>query len=159
MKKLLLTSCLALGITSGLFAATINPLGAIGGAASGGIIKLNLDSEAPGVVPLSLTGLPTITSTGDAKIVSGSQVNEYAAPFLSLSNNAGFGALYSGPDTTRYLSTGTGSITFNFASPQNYLGLLWGSVDDYNSLAFYFEGNLLATVTGVEVDTWADASG
>lgn len=147
MKKLLLTSCLALGLTSGLFAASINPQGLLGGAASGGITLLTFDSDTIGVLPASPSGL-TITGSGDAQVVFGSEGGQYAAPFLSGNNNFGFGPLYDGVNTTNYLSTGTGSITFAFDSLQNYFGLLWGSVDDYNSLAFYNGDTLLGTVWG-----------
>jgi hypothetical protein len=39
-------------------------------------------------------------------------------------------------DSGNYLSTGLGTITITFSSPQTSLALLWGSVDLGNSLAF-----------------------
>ena len=146
MKKLLLTSCLALGLTSGLFAVTITPQATIGGGATG-VTRLTVDG-APGAVNYASSGL-TITGTGNAQAVVGSLGGIHAAPYLSGANDVGFGnSAVDGYDTTRYLSTGTGSITFQFDDYQNYFGLLWGSVDTYNSLAFYDGMTLLGTLTG-----------
>jgi hypothetical protein len=47
---------------------------------------------------------------------------------------------------------GGGSATFDFATPQRYFGLLWGSVDDYNSLTFFdIASRPIATLTGADV--------
>jgi hypothetical protein len=40
------------------------------------------------------------------------------------------------------------SATISFATPVNYLGLLWGSVDSYNTLQIFDGATLLATYTG-----------
>jgi hypothetical protein len=148
MKKLILTSCLALGLTSGLFATTITPNVLLGGGATG-VTKIDLNGDGvAGPAVFASSGL-TISGTGDAKLVNGSQSGEFAAPYLSGNNDVGFGgSLVDGYDSTRYLTTGTGTITFQFDSYQNYFGLLWGSVDNYNSLAFYDGVNLLGTLTG-----------
>ena len=49
----------------------------------------------------------------------------------------------SGPDTTKYVTTGS-TLAFSgaraelvFPGLQNYLGILWGSIDGYNTLSFY----------------------
>ena len=86
MKKLLLTSCLALGLASGLFADTLSVSSVNGGAATGSN-KLNLDSLLLGAGTQAADGTVTITGhTGDAQIVNGSVVNTYAAPFISGGN-------------------------------------------------------------------------
>ena len=45
--------------------------------------------------------------------------------------------IINGPDTTTYLTTGIGSVTLTLPGPEKYFGLLWGSVDTYNTLSFY----------------------
>lgn len=102
----------------------------------------SLDSGQPGV---------TITFTGDAGYVTGSAAGAHAAPFLSNDDGTQFGDTASGPDTTRYLTTGTGTVTFDFASEQNYLGMLWGSVDSFNGLLFYNNQSLVSSMTGADV--------
>jgi hypothetical protein len=52
-----------------------------------------------------------------------------------------------------YLSTGIGSITITFSTPQTSLALLWGSIDVGNSLTFNDAANFV--VTGANVQTAA----
>ncbi|HUA85266.1 MAG TPA: PEP-CTERM sorting domain-containing protein [Bryobacteraceae bacterium] len=56
-------------------------------------------------------------------------------------------------DSGNYFSTGTGTITITFSSPQTSLALLWGSIDTGNSVIL----NDGTTITGTEVQ--AAASG
>ncbi len=97
-----------------------------------------------------------VTLTPDAKWVTGDREGEYAAPFLTGNNNQNFGSLYSGDDDTMYLTSGNfsnpgGTIEFNFADTQDYFGLLWGSVDTYNTLTFVLNGVDVGTVVGSQV--------
>jgi len=168
MKKLLLTSCLALGITSGLFAGTITADGDVGGAAAAaGSVKVNFDDWALGSgtqsdgplgnkVTVSFeTGIPSIA---DAKVVNNATSGIFAAPYVSNLNGVGFDyPVGDGPNATNYLTTGLRSVTFTFDSKQNYFGLLWGSVDYYNFLDFWYQGNHVVTVAGTDV--WAAANG
>ena len=86
-----------------------------------------------------------------------------AAPFLSGDNGNGFGPGGSmqanGADLTPYLTTGTGTVTLTFSSNQMYIGLLWGSVDTYNTLSFYENGTLVGggpAADGVNFITGSD---
>jgi hypothetical protein len=157
MKKLLLTSVVALGLTAGLFADTIVPAASIGGAATGSD-RFNFDALSLGA------GAQTAWSTGgssvdvwftapDSGVVNGAVTNVNAAPFLSGNNGDGFGSpnQANGADTTNYLTTGTGSVTLDFGRDLTYLGLLWGSVDNYNTLAFYNGATLVGSFTGADV--------
>jgi hypothetical protein len=60
-------------------------------------------------------------------------------------------------DTTAFLSVAypdrAGLETFEAApgASYNYFGLYWGSIDDYNLLAFYNGDTLLKTITGLDV--------
>ena len=76
-------------------------------------------------------------------MVSGSS-GVTAAPFV--------GPLPGGADQTRYLSIGAGGTeTITFAEQQNTFGLYWGSVDSYNTIAFYNGSTLVASYTGADV--------
>jgi hypothetical protein len=79
-------------------------------------------------------------------IVQGSTSGYNAAPVTDTA-----GDTYTGP----YLSTGLGSITLSFASAQNYLGLLWGSIGSGDQLQFYNGSTLLSTVTGAQAQAAA----
>jgi hypothetical protein len=62
-----------------------------------------------------------------------------------------------GADTTRYITSGSNTsalgagATFTFANDQLYFGLLWGSVDNYNTLTFYNNDVVVGTITGSDV--------
>jgi hypothetical protein len=143
-------------------AATIT--GSIGGAPTG-VTLLNLDSLTLGGGTQN-SGIVTFTFTPDAKVVNGSLQNVYAAPYLSGGNGTGFGSpsgnQADGVDTTNYITTGsTGAyanskVVMDFSTPEKYFGLLWGSVDTYNTLTFYnttLATPLLFSVTGAQVLT------
>ena len=161
MNKLILSSLLALGLTSGLFAdnIVISPL--LGGAATGSIFQ-NLDSLTLGNVGPQSVGAGAnkvdLTFSATARVVQGNVNNEYAPPFLSGNNGDGFGSpnQADGADMTKYLSTGIGSISLSFASDMKYFGMLWGSVDDFNSISFLNNGVSVSSFTGVNVTALAN---
>ena len=79
-------------------------------------------------------------------------------------NNGGQGSLglYATPygDTTNYMAVlGGGSEEIAYSSLKTSFGLYWGSVDTYNSLAFYSGAVLVATITGADVDPPMSANG
>jgi hypothetical protein len=79
-------------------------------------------------------------------------------------NNGGQGSLglYATPfgDATNYMAVlGGGSEQIAFSGLKTSFGLYWGSVDTYNSLAFYNGGTLVATITGANVDPPMIANG
>lgn len=130
--------------------------GSVGGAPTG--VKLdNLDWLAlgSGGGTNSTTGI-TISFITDAKAVQGAVSNQYAAPWISGLNGNGFGNGL-GADTTTYVTSGsTGSATaakveILLPEPELYFGLLWGSIDAYNTLSFYNGTTLVFAVTGSNV--------
>jgi hypothetical protein len=130
---------------------------AVGGAPTG-VNYVNFDDLALGGAGGTSGGIG-VSFTGDAQVVTGASGGFYAAPFLSNSNGALFGdATVSGADTTHYLSTGIGTVTLDLPATQTYFGLLWGSVDSYNSLQFYNGSTLVGTVTGSDVTAGADGN-
>jgi hypothetical protein len=157
---LLASAALAIAATGTAQAAL--SISAIQGGAPTGVIKDNLDA-----LPLGSGG--GLTATGifvsfnpTAKAVQGDASGEYAAPFLSGSNGAGFGnAPVPGPDNTTYVTSGStgngGNDSITFLLPANgglgylYFGLLWGSIDDYNTLTFFDGAATVGTVTGANV--------
>ena len=127
------------------------------GGSSTGAIRESFDSLSSGND--ATTTLPSglrISYDGDAGPVSGSVPDINAAPYLSGGNGLGFGPSGStqanGVDGTTYITAGsTGSVTLQFPTLETYLGILWGSVDGYNSLSFYNGATLIGTVTGSDV--------
>lgn len=71
-------------------------------------------------------------------------------------NNGGqpAGGLYATPydDGSNYMAVlGGGHEDIAFSALMNSFGLYWGSIDTYNSLEFYNGANLVATVSGADV--------
>jgi hypothetical protein len=90
----------------------------------------NFDEPSPSILTLS----------GDAYLLTGSAYN-YVAPYFSGSTAGYFGeSPNNGSDSSQYVDVQYfGSATLSFPTPQNYLGLLWGSIDANNDnlLTFY----------------------
>ncbi len=85
----------------------------------------------------------TFSASGHAGVVDNSS-NVTSAPFI--------GPLPGGADTTNYLSIGGGaSETITFGAEENAFGLYWGSVDSYNTIAFYHGGTLVTSYTGADI--------
>ena len=134
---------------------------AVGGAPTG-VFTENFDTLAPGnTATIALPSGVTISYDGDAQPVSGSNYGLYAAPFLSGGNGLGFGPGGSnqsnGTNATTYLSSGStgafpaASVTLQLPAMEQYFGILWGSVDDYNTLSFYDGATLVGAITGRDV--------
>jgi hypothetical protein len=98
--------------------------------------------------------------------VSGDSSGLYAAPVLSAGNGLGFGPGGSnqanGVDATTYVTTGSigaspdASVTLGSPAMAQYYGILWGSVDSYNTLSFYNGAVLVGIVTGSDVTASPD---
>jgi hypothetical protein len=126
------------------------------GGAPTGVDYVNFDNLQLGASGGASNGI-TVSFTGDGQTVLGSLPGVYAAPYLSNGNGTLFGDPNDGPDRTPYLTTGTGSVTLSLPGQEKYLGLLWGSVDTYNTLSLYNGSTLVGTITGSEVT--ANANG
>ena len=147
-------SILAIGATS-IANAEIYVADEIGGVPSvSGATLENFDEPSPSILTLS----------GNAYLVTGGRglPDYYTAPYFSGSTAAYFGESPTvGYDASQYVAVETGgSATLSFSTPQNYLGLLWGSVDvNNNYLTFYNSAhNVIGTVLGTAV-TGVDGSG
>lgn len=122
----------------------------VGGAATGASY-VNFDNLALGNAGGASGGV-NLSFTGSGQVVTGAASGLYAAPYLSNSNGTPFGdTMVSGSDTTKYVSTGNASATLTFGAMQHYLGLLWGSVDAYNTLEFFMGGTSVGHLTGSDI--------
>ena len=152
-----LIGCTLLACTASLANASLTVTSVVGGVATG-VKYVNFDNLNLGTAGGTSNGI-TVSVTGTAKVVQGSVARQYAAPYISNSNAVLFGDnTVSGPDSTKYLSTGhKGSITFEMPEPELYLGLLWGSVDPENTLTFYdANGNNIGSITGTDITSSAN---
>jgi len=99
----------------------------------------------------------SVAFTGDGQAVVGAASGLYAAPFLSVNNATDFGNSPAfGADQSIYLTTGKGSVELSFSTHQDYLGILWGSVDGYNSLEFFDGLTSVGVLTGSDVSMSAN---
>jgi hypothetical protein len=96
-----------------------------------------------------------LTLSGSANLVTGANSGvAYFPPYFTDSTAAFFGeSPTTGSDSSQYVAIwDSGSATLSFATPQHYLGLVWGSVDPGNSLTFYDNANnVIGTVLGTDV--------
>jgi hypothetical protein len=156
MKRLLLvfTCLLALSISQAA-ADLLTISGAIGGLPAAGVNYVNFDDLALGSAPQTATGpngTVAVLPGPDSAVVQGNVSGVYAWPHRSNNQGAAFGGAPDGEDQTPYLTTGAGWITLQFAAPQQYFGLLWSSVDSYNSLSLYSSSQgLLGALSGGEL--------
>jgi hypothetical protein len=156
-------SCAAVGVLS-LCLAGMNPAARAGltinasvGGAPTGVNYANFDGLPLGAAGGISNGI-TVSFTGDGQAVQGSLSGVYAAPYLSNGNGTPFGDPNNGPDGTTFLTTGIGSVTLALPGQEMYVGLLWGSVDSYNTLSLYNGSTLVGTVTGTDVTASADGN-
>jgi hypothetical protein len=147
--------CAALALAWTPARATLTVSAAIGGAPTG-VNYVNFDNLPLGSGGGTSNGI-TVSFTPDGQAVQGSLANYYAAPYLSNNNGTLFGDPANGPDTTTYLTTGLGTVTLSLPENAEYLGLLWGSVDSYNTLSLYENSTLVGSIAGTMVT--ADANG
>jgi hypothetical protein len=116
--------------------------------AQAGIIHDVLD---PGLYTTQVAGATTVNFNnyncgaysscyGNGALVSGSVAGHYARPY-------GINSPYL---TVAYYSA-VGSVTLNTPGDYNYFGLYWGSLDSYNSIAFYNNGSLVGGFGGSEI--------
>lgn len=158
----MLVGALAL-VATGAHAAPIGISSATVGGAPTGVFYDNLEwvQNVAGPQTSPFTGI-RVTLYPDAQAVTNSVPGQYAAPYIYNSNGALFGDnTTAGADPTQYLTTGStnavagAEIRIVFPVEQTYMGLLWGSVDTYNTLQFYLDGVFLTQFTGGQVDPGA----
>jgi PEP-CTERM motif len=163
MKKLLMASTMVMAVGVGQAQAVpITVTSAVGGAPTG-VTRVNLDGLPLGGGGGAQGGV-TFSFGNDAQVVIGASSGLYAPPDLSGGNGAGFGSPNqpNGVDLTQYITSGsTGSFgsaqaTLLLPAVEKYFGLLWGSVDAFNTLTFSNGGVFQFAVTGTDVNALAN---
>lgn len=154
MRKVLLIAAFVLVCGAGQAQAALIVFGTVGGAPTGVTLD-NLDWLTSGDIG-GTSGILTVSFSGNAQAVQGSVTSQYAAPYVSGLNGVGFGNAADGPDATTFITSGysldgSAAATLWFSSPQQYFGLLWGSLDSYNTLAFYNGADLVGSLTGSDI--------
>lgn len=102
----------------------------------------DFDGYAPGPYselswgPVTLAANPDVLNTPDPSFVLGT--GEEGNHFIGIS--------------------GGNSLTFSFAAPATYFGLLWGTVDDFNTITFYDGADMIASFTGSDLLDPPDAT-
>lgn len=95
---------------------------------------------------VSTSGFVTFSSpTGTPTVLQGSKSGEYAAPLNDTSKYLTISS------TSNNVVGNTGSVTVKFAQALDYFGLYWGSIDAFNSIAFYKGDTLLNQYSGTDV--------
>lgn len=107
--------------------------------------------EDPGLYTTQVAGATTVDFNdgtcgqytncfGNGGLVTGDVAGRYASPFGI---------------TDRYLSvayhSSSGSVTLDTPASYNYFGLYWGSLDTYNSIAFYSGAAMVGSYGGGDV--------
>ncbi|MEO8779845.1 MAG: hypothetical protein ABI389_14390 [Rhodanobacter sp.] len=152
----------ALATGMGLIATTASATAitaTVGGVPSNAQVYENFDSVPHGDGTYITPSGIIVSFGGGGHAVQGAFPSQYAAPFLSGNNGANFGSQMDGADASTYLATGAAgsNVTLTFGGPTRYMGLLWGSVDTYNTLTFYNGTTEVGKFTGADVS--AAASG
>lgn len=172
-----LTSVLAFISVAPALATTLSYNGntiLVGGTAGG----------LPFGTPIDVTALPSgntggtvngisFSFTPDAQAVTGSVVNQYAAPWLSPTEETALGVPVvnpsGAPDPSQYLTSGAevgshpgAAVNMSFGTAasdfQQSLGLIWGSVDLYNTISLYSGSTLVGQITGGDITSTANGS-
>jgi hypothetical protein len=125
----------AIAISSGPAQAVSFTTGAGPLSPESGVTTINFDSLSVGTNPGFTDGIANYTG---GAIVDNSVTNQFLAPFSSMGNY-----LTLGPATFQ-----PSPVTITFNSSLNYFGLLWGSVDIYNTIEFRNSGQSVASFTG-----------
>jgi hypothetical protein len=140
LKKSLMTLALVGGIISQANASDITM--SFGGTGAANVETFDELALGLNTGTVALPSIGAQLTFGGAAVQQGNQVNTYQTPF---------------GDSTKYLATfGGGSATFTFTQPVNYIGMLMGSVDTYNTISFYDSSNtLIASFVGNDIITGA----
>jgi hypothetical protein len=134
-------------LASGARAASFSYFIGAGAAPNSGMTYTTFDNAVLGSTTQTTSTGITASFTGGAGFVRGSVPGQYAAPVLTNGQGALFGQA-DGPDTTTFISTGTGTATLSFANPTKNVSLFWGSVDSFNTLTLFFADGSTALVPG-----------
>jgi hypothetical protein len=153
-----------LALSAGMAVAAPFTINSTVGGAPSGTVRFNFNELTLGTLsPQTATSvvggfMMDVLVTPNARVVQGSVGGQYAAPFLTGLNSAGFDAQPAGGQTTStYLTSGSTGVTapaaieLDLPFAARYFGVLWGSVDNYNTVSFYNGADLVGSITGSDV--------
>ena len=163
MQTLLAGAVLVAGMGLMATAASATTITAsVGGVPSNAQAYENFDNVPLGAGTYTTSNGIIVSFADGGHAVQGAQSGHYAAPFLSGGNGSNFGSQMNGADASTYLATGAAgsSVTLAFVGPTRYMGLLWGSVDTYNTLTFYTDNGMtqVGQFTGANVTAAANGN-
>lgn len=122
-----------------------------GGSAPAGATIMEFETPLPLGGAGGVSGPATVSFGYDGQAVIGSVNNVYAQPFGATGQYLTSGKVV--PNDSR----ANANATLSFGTDHTYIGLLWGSIDTYNTLTFYNNGSPIgngtteAQVTGPNV--------
>ena len=106
----------------------------------------------PGVYTTEVAGATTIDfddencgyfdCSGDYKVQTGSSSGRYAQPAGLASGN---------PFLSVPNDNSNGEANFELGTTANYFGLYWGSIDDYNTISFLLDDDVVASYDGSDI--------
>jgi hypothetical protein len=135
-----------------------------------GAAALSLSAAAPARAGVSWASTP---GGGNPNGLSSTQAGTTTIDFNSGASPGFVGGAVTGPgttsglfaapldDTTKYYSVGPSTSSpsvLTLGGLNNYFGLYWGSIDTYNTIAFYNGLTLVASITGIQVNNPADGN-
>jgi len=143
----------------------------IGFATSAGAATITFDSVLDGdsVSTSAVSGVTIVdfndqtcgaytSCTGDFNIVIGDRGGRYAAPYVSAADSDDATYYMSVPDTDTS-NRGTDRVAvFHLGMTANYFGMLWGSVDRYNTLQFLLGDTIVASFVGNDISSLANGN-
>jgi hypothetical protein len=135
-------------------------------SASSNAVLITFDShlDSDGVSTTNVAGATVVdfndntcgaysSCVGDFILTTGDLSGRYAAPYVSATGL---------DDTTRYASVPdinrSGSADFALGTTADYFGLLWGSIDTYNSISFLNGGSVVASFSGLDITNPANGN-
>jgi hypothetical protein len=144
MKKHILLAAISAFFTLGSPLVRATPIDITAGVP--GALSPSLPGETVlGFDDLPIGALPSYQFDGGT--ISGSDAIEDTTLIGKYAQPAG--------DTTNYLTvsypSAVGAVTFGFTTPENYFGIYWGSLDNYNSITFLQNHQPIATFSGTAI--------
>ena len=154
LRKTFLAAIASIGFATGANATTITFDSVLDGdlvstSAVSGVTIVDFNDQTCGAYA---------SCSGDFNIVIGDRGGKYAAPYVSPADSDDATYYMSVPDTnTRNSGTDRVAI-FDLGLTANYFGMLWGSVDRYNTLQFLLGDTIVDSYVGNDVSALANGN-
>ncbi|WP_423820606.1 PEP-CTERM sorting domain-containing protein [Salinisphaera sp. SPP-AMP-43] len=132
---------ITLGPTIRTAIAAVFALG-ISASAAATTITLDYTTDADGVATSAVEGVTTVDFNQGCGYASCSGVYPLVTHAPSAASLAGR------TNNTQYLNQSAGTAIFSLGTTANYFGLLWDSIDYFNTISFVDDGRQIARYTG-----------